>query len=141
QVEEGTQVRAGDVLCVVESTKATVDIEAPVSGYIRQLAVRRGVRAKVGQAICVIAATVSEKIEVAAETRSSGEGMVRATKKARELAQRHGFDISSIKAEGIITERDVEARIDSKWVASPRKADSRLSGDRVLVYGASGHAK
>jgi sugar O-acyltransferase (sialic acid O-acetyltransferase NeuD family) len=141
QVEEGTLVRSGDVLCVVESTKATVDVEAPVSGYVRKLDVRRGMRAKVGQVICAITETASEQIELPAETRIPGAGPVRATKKARELAERHGIDLSNIRTEGLITERDVEAAIGTKPVAPTLRADSRPAGDRVVVYGASGHAK
>src|ERR1051325_6932493 len=141
QVEEGAPVRAGDVLCVVESTKATVDVEAPVSGYIRKLEMRRGMRAKVGQLICAITETATEELELPAETQSAAGGSGRATKKAREVAERHGIDLSSIQKGGLITERDVEAVAGSKPAAPSVRAESRPAGDRVVVYGASGHAK
>ena len=138
-VQEWAQVRTGEVLCVVESTKATVDVEAPASGYVRNLEMRRGKRARVGDVVCAITENPSERVEVPAESRGTA-GEIRATKKARELAEKHGIDLTSIRADGIITEQHVQAILPQQSVRAVR-GDSKPSGDRVVVYGASGHAK
>jgi sugar O-acyltransferase (sialic acid O-acetyltransferase NeuD family) len=137
---EGAEVRAGDRLFVVESTKATVEVEAPVAGFVRKLAVAPGQRVRVQATMCVLTATATEPVD-AADGAVAATG-VRATRKAEELAARHGIDLASLGVAGIIKEADVEraipraprARAGAPLVAAP--------GTRpVLVYGASGHAR
>ncbi len=53
-VNEGEVVQKGDVLCTVEVGKATVDLEASVSGTIRNIQVRSEEQLLPGALLCEI---------------------------------------------------------------------------------------
>src|SRR5712692_7088367 len=54
--QEGETVRAGEPLFAVETDKATLDVEAPASGILRQVSCQPGAEVKVLSRIAVIAA-------------------------------------------------------------------------------------
>jgi acetyl-CoA/propionyl-CoA carboxylase biotin carboxyl carrier protein len=54
EVEEGQEVTAGQVICVVEAMKMENEIAAQRDGTISELAVSPGLAVKTGQVICVI---------------------------------------------------------------------------------------
>lgn len=147
RTQEGAEVRAGDVLLLVESTKATMDVEAPISGYVRNLHVQKGQRAKVNSVLCVLTASRDEPV-VLSESAQNDERPFRLTRKAEELAQRHHLHVSSLGLTGIIKESDIERFLQKQQKPSEvivRKRE-RLpvppgAGDPVVVYGASGHAR
>jgi len=152
RVREGAEVRSGDVLFVVESTKAALDVEAPCSGYVRNLRVEKGQRAKVNSLLCVLTASPDEPVCISEAPLSEGglseDRPFRITRKAQELADRHGLDVSSLGLTGIIKESDVERLLQtqSKTSEARNRKRERLAvppgaGQPVLVYGASGHAR
>ena len=55
EVEEGEEVRAGQVICIVESMKMENEITAHRDGTITELAVIPGQAVTTGQVICVVA--------------------------------------------------------------------------------------
>jgi acetyl-CoA/propionyl-CoA carboxylase biotin carboxyl carrier protein len=55
EVEEGEEVRAGQVICIVEAMKMENEITAHRDGTITELAVIRGQAVTTGQVICVVA--------------------------------------------------------------------------------------
>ena len=129
---EGEKIKKGDVLAVVESTKAAMEIEAPRSGFVRQILVRVGQRVRVETPMCAITETIDEKVEL----QHAASDTIKATKKAREFAQKHGVDLNTFNIEGIIKVRDIEAALGRSLLPTfsshPRKA---------IIYGAGGHAK
>jgi acetyl-CoA/propionyl-CoA carboxylase, biotin carboxylase, biotin carboxyl carrier protein len=56
EVAEGEEVRAGQVLCVVEAMKMENEVHAPRDGTVRELSVAAGQPVATGQVICVVAA-------------------------------------------------------------------------------------
>jgi acetyl-CoA/propionyl-CoA carboxylase biotin carboxyl carrier protein len=54
EVEEGQEVSAGQVICVVEAMKMENEIAAQRDGTVTELAVAPGQAVKTGQVICVI---------------------------------------------------------------------------------------
>jgi len=54
QVSEGDQVRAGQVLCVVEAMKMENEIDAHRDGVVTALSVEPGQPVQAGQVICVV---------------------------------------------------------------------------------------
>lgn len=145
---EGAHVQAGQLLFQLESTKALSDVEAPRAGYVRQLGVAEGDRVAVGHVLCVLTATADEPVVLpgAGEPRIAGEGL-RATRKARELADAHGIDLAVLGIDGLVKERDVEAwlgshRSTAPSTPSPRGWPELLSGPNpTLLFGAGGHAR
>ena len=113
-VEDGAAVKKGQTVCVVETSKASIEIEAPGDGTLVQL-VRSGTEVELGSTIAVVAANDEEV--AAAEARRGGAeeaqtgGPANVTRRAAELAAQHGIDLSAIEKSGFVTAADVEALI------------------------------
>jgi acetyltransferase-like isoleucine patch superfamily enzyme len=114
-VDDGAAVRKGSVVCVVETSKASVEIEAPGDGLLVQL-VPAETEVELGSTIAVVAADETEAA-AAAERRSGGgagaepSGPANVTRRAAELAAQHGIDLGALDKSGFITAADVEALI------------------------------
>ena len=113
-VENESRVEAGQPVCVVETTKATVEIEAPGHGTIVQL-YEEGAEVELGRMVAYVAETAEELASIASATepvtaqsppRAAGERRV--TRKAAALAELHGVDVALIEKRGFVTEKDVE---------------------------------
>jgi sugar O-acyltransferase (sialic acid O-acetyltransferase NeuD family) len=152
RVEEGRRVQAGEILCSVETTKAAVDVEAPVDGYVRQLGVRDDERVPVGAVICVLTATLEEAVEAPSSARATADGTAaRATLKAQMLADSNGIEISDLGLDRIVKESDVRnylARAGRRTAAAAPAAPAAAqpdsagrTGRRIVVLGAGGHAR
>lgn len=154
-VEEGQEVERGEVLCTLESTKATADVEAPVDGFVRALGVREGQRAKVGQPLCALTETADEPVHLSTTQASAGAeadgDLPRATRRAAALASEYEVDLRTIPHEGILTERDILAHLGQGQGALRAPGDQAArahaeievggSGDAIVIYGAGGHAR
>ena len=93
-VEDRSEVSAGQPVCVVETTKATVEVEAPGAGTIVQL-YGEEVEVELGKTIAYVAETADElaSIDARAEAKPAPKpaaGDRKATRKAVELAELHG---------------------------------------------------
>ena len=131
-VPDRAEVTAGQPVCVVETTKATVEVESPGAGTIVQL-YGEEVEVELGKTIAYIAESADElagidaKAEAApAPKPAAGEG--KATRKAVELAELHGVDLSEIDKRGFITEKDVEQLLAARRAAAPRAPGPMLAG-------------
>ena len=56
EVADGTEVHAGQVICIVEAMKMENEVHAPRAGTVRDLSVSPGEPIATGQIICVLAA-------------------------------------------------------------------------------------
>jgi acetyl-CoA/propionyl-CoA carboxylase biotin carboxyl carrier protein len=56
EVEEGQEVEAGQVLCIVEAMKMENEVHAHRRGVVTELSVAPGQPVKTGQVICVVSA-------------------------------------------------------------------------------------
>ena len=130
-------VAARDVVCVIETTKATVEVEAPGAGTIVHL-FAAGAEVELGAAVALVAESDAELLEARARASSAaqepaGDG-ARATRKARELATRHGIDLATIDKRGFITAADVEALASSE---DGRGSGVEGRGEDALLAGVS----
>jgi pyruvate dehydrogenase E2 component (dihydrolipoamide acetyltransferase) len=128
--KEGDAVKQGDVLFEIETDKASMEIDAPASGILRNITGKEGVDIPVGHAVAWIyaegedaGAAAAPAAEVKAEKpeSSSGEsssqdrpaqaapavrdmpvqaGAVRATPLARRIAREAGLDLSGVSGSG-----------------------------------------
>ncbi len=104
---DGAKVSKGDVVCAVETTKASAELEAERSGTLRRGAVA-GEDLDVGALIAWIGDSAEELRGLSAEPPAGGRPVV--TQKARRLAARLGIDVERIAAPGaMVRERDVLA--------------------------------
>lgn len=127
--QSGARVRKGETICSVETTKASVEIEAEADGYIIHRA-KAGEKLKTGAPLGVLsdspdgAPAADELTPPAADA-----GERRWTKKAALLAKRMGIDLEAVAAQSpgkVIGEADVLARQNGggkPWV------------ERVLILG------
>jgi acetyltransferase-like isoleucine patch superfamily enzyme len=131
-VEDRSEVSAGHPVCVVETTKATVEVESPGAGTIVQL-YAEAVEVELGRTIAYVAETADELAVIDAEavekpTPTPAAGDRKATRKAVELAELHGVDLSSVEKRGFITEKDVEALIAQQKSSAAPTAGPILAG-------------
>jgi len=114
---EGEAVIAGEPLYAVETDKATLDVEAPAAGVLRQVTANPGDVVKVLSAIAVIEDKDEAKPKVEAEealTSASASPRLFVSPRARRLAEAEGVSLNAIKAtgpQGAIVERDVLAHM------------------------------
>jgi pyruvate dehydrogenase E2 component (dihydrolipoamide acetyltransferase) len=134
---EGDRVEAGEILFEVETDKATMEVEAPVGGYVRRLLAAAGEEIPVTQVIALISTTADEPISdgpvaasapppstlaeapVAAPVAGAGPsgqaepapgGRIIASPAARKRAADLGIDLATVRATGDrISVDDVEA--------------------------------
>jgi pyruvate dehydrogenase E2 component (dihydrolipoamide acetyltransferase) len=106
---EGEAVRQGEPLFVVETDKATLDVEAPASGILRQVTAKAGDEVQTLSTIATIAAEVGE---VEATTEENLPLRLFASPRARRLAERENVPLTALSGtgpEGAVVERDVRA--------------------------------
>jgi acetyltransferase-like isoleucine patch superfamily enzyme len=122
---DGAEVRRGEPVCVVETTKASLELEAPGDGTLVHL-YAAGAEIELGRTIALIAES-AEELEQARTGRDHAETAApapaapaqrKATKKAVELAERHGIDLDAIDKPGFITAEDVEALLATRTAAA-----------------------
>lgn len=105
-VSVGDHVKAGDLICSVETDKAMIDVTAPCEGNILELLCEEGEEV---QAFCPIA-VIGQAGEKAEEIEEDVKMLV--SPRARRYAQEQGIDLEGIHGTGIlgsIIERDVRA--------------------------------
>jgi pyruvate dehydrogenase E2 component (dihydrolipoamide acetyltransferase) len=145
--QENDRVEKGDVILVVESDKASFEIEAECSGVLRQLLYRQGDRVEVFKPLAYIGeigeapppvsneqpgaaaalVTVVESSGLAVEPRRSTPA---ASPSARRLAQELGINLTQIQGTGPgnrIIKRDVLAA-----ASSASKAPKEPQAERLL---------
>lgn len=128
RVEEGAAVAAGQVLCVLETAKATSDLESPAAGVVRREGAE-GDTVRVGQTIAWIGADAAA-IEAAraaaapsAGDAGAGAGEVRGTPKALELASEHGIELADVPRKGsLVKEKDVRAFLAGRGASAAASA-------------------
>ncbi len=112
----GEPVRKGEPLFLVESDKATLEVEAPASGVLAAVLVEPGVEVRVKTPIALIAVAGEP---ASTPPRRTLEPLpparlqrIAASPRARAVAQKEGIDLAGVRAtgpEGMIVERDVKA--------------------------------
>jgi pyruvate dehydrogenase E2 component (dihydrolipoamide acetyltransferase) len=122
--EVGTVVEQGEPLLEVETDKATLEVEATVSGTLLAVLHGPGETVVVGEVLAFVGSP-GEDVPV-------GEPSTKrqAVPTARKLAQEHGIDLASVSGSGPggrIEKQDVLALIDT---ASPLGSESEVSQHR-----------
>ena len=133
-------MRKGQAVCVVETSKASIEVEAPGDGTLVQL-VAADVEVELGSSVALVAQTDAELEEAVARLAKAppppagDDGPRNVTRKAAERAAELGVDVNLIDKAGFVTAEDVEAFVTSP--AHETRADgyieSALFGGRRPV--------
>jgi pyruvate dehydrogenase E2 component (dihydrolipoamide acetyltransferase) len=151
----GDVIKSGDVLCEVETDKATMDYESSVEGTLLAIVVPEGGQAAVGETIAIVGApgevvsaptpapaAPAKAAQPAPATPTPGTPVapgarVRSSPIARRLAAERGIDPASVRGSGPggrVVKRDVEAAVGS--VPSAVGPARRAAGDRIVPVSA-----
>ncbi|MGL6280350.1 MAG: biotin/lipoyl-containing protein, partial [Gaiella sp.] len=113
---DGAEVRRHQPVVVVETTKTSLELEAPGDGTLVHL-YEEGAEVEPGEVVALVAETAAE-LDAARARRdatppppSLAPSQRKATRKAIELAERHGVDLDAIDKQGFVTEEDVAALV------------------------------
>jgi sugar O-acyltransferase (sialic acid O-acetyltransferase NeuD family) len=137
-VNELQLVKTGERILTLETTKATVDIEASRSGYIH-ISVGKDEIVRVDTRIGWITDNPDDIIpKVHKEDKLKTNG-IRITDPARELALQLGIDFSELPTDKVITTSMIRSMVEKPFqVLIPENIDPKRA---ILVYGGGGHAK
>jgi pyruvate dehydrogenase E2 component (dihydrolipoamide acetyltransferase) len=154
KIKAGDPVKRGDIVAVVETEKADIDVEIYATGTVKQLLVQPGTKVPVGAPLALIddgqPATVQQpqppparpaqpqpQPQPHAVTQPPAPGpRVRVSPLARQVADKLGVNIRDVQGtgpEGAITREDVERVAAAK--AAPPAAAKLPSGARDLRAG------
>jgi pyruvate dehydrogenase E2 component (dihydrolipoamide acetyltransferase) len=133
KVKVGDQVKRGDILFDIETDKATLEMESPADGYVKQIMAVVGQSYKVGTPIIILgekdeqagnspaakqpaaATTAAPKpapVEPPKPTPAEPPAKTKASPRAKMLAEQLGVDLATVTGTGPagrITEEDVQA--------------------------------
>ncbi len=100
---DGAQIQKGEPLIEIETDKATVEIEAPASGYLTQVTAHEGDDVPVGRTIAVISETAVAQAARPASSQSTAPHPAQqpsASPKARRMARERGLDVAALSGSG-----------------------------------------
>ncbi|HET8741976.1 MAG TPA: biotin/lipoyl-containing protein, partial [Gaiella sp.] len=133
-VEDRAAVRKGQPVCVVETSKASVELEAEGDGTLVQL-VSAGLEVELGSSIGLIAQSdrdleaAATRLSAAPSEPAGDEGPGNVTRKAAERAAELGVDVSRIRKAGFVTAQDVETfAASAREPTGPAETDVLLDG-------------
>src|SRR5262245_48146801 len=144
--KQGETVRAGQIILTIETDKAEYEVEAPADGLLSEPLVVEAATAPVEAVLGWVLEPGEARPSAPAESGDQGtarpapapsaapaRGRVRASPKARRLAEERGVELSTVAGsgpEGLVTEADVE-RAASSAKPSGAADSSEWSGRRV----------
>jgi len=127
-VAPGDAVHRGDIVAVVKTDKADIEVEVFDEGVVGELLVPVGEEVPVGTPLATIVASGEEELSVARPAAEAGPepatapspaslvprpappgAPARVSPRARRLAAERGVDLSQLASEGVVTGAEVEA--------------------------------
>lgn len=141
--KHNVRVKPGDIICEVETSKATYDIETEYEGFVYVIHdINKNII--IGSPIAIISESQLNDIDLSIELNklisfeesSSTNNSI--TKKAQILIDKYNLDISSINKD-IITEKDVQELIVKRKLKNDLQ-DYKFSSRDILIVGIGGHA-
>jgi pyruvate dehydrogenase E2 component (dihydrolipoamide acetyltransferase) len=144
-VEPGDAVHKGDILAVVDTSKAAVEVESFTDGVVERLLVEPGTLVPVGTVLATLSPV--ESAQARRKKRSSRRKVARepqvSSPLVRREAERHGLDLHTVTGTGrggAITRADVELATTGRRRVTPyaRTLAGELGVDLARVPGSDG---
>ncbi|MGO9986508.1 MAG: 2-oxo acid dehydrogenase subunit E2 [Rhodomicrobium sp.] len=131
-VKDGQEIEAGDAVCLLESSKATIECTAPQAGYI-YLQREAGRDVPVGEVIALIGAepkapnmNLQARREAAPiKAAISADSEMKISAKALLLIEKHNIDAAVFAGIGLVREKHVQQHLESRHSSAP----ARQSGE------------
>jgi pyruvate dehydrogenase E2 component (dihydrolipoamide acetyltransferase) len=134
-VQAGASVKRDDVLLVLESDKASMEVVAPQDGTLSEVLVKEGDSVTSGQKVAVLATLMAEapveSSEVAAETEASAPAPAAAEATAGGVTQAVGDANDAVVTESVPDLGDIDSATVIELSVAP--GDSVAEGDPLLV--------
>lgn len=138
-VAVGDDVELNQVLCMLETNKAEVEIPSPYAGKVTELGGKVGDTLDVGAVLVRIAGTGSGSVLVGYGT---DDGMdrprrARAKPSTRKLARENGVDLSSVTPTGpdrIVSRKDVMAAVSTPDLIVPGGVQAEMAKRMTLSH-------
>lgn len=133
-VQDGQEVKNRQELASLETTKKATELYSPASGYIH-LAVSAGEDYKVDTLLATIDEVQSSSSEPESAVQESKESSISITRKAQQLVEQYGIDVSLLPKNRLIREKDVLALISKPY------SIAEVTGNQLLIYGTGGFTR
>ncbi len=145
-VAEGQAVSRGEIVCTLETTKSTMDVEAPATGYLAGFRFAVGQPVPAGELLFYIAEAPDWKppaISTAAPSTGASEipPGVRITQPALTLARQHRLELAQFPPGKLITEEMVRQALRQSLPAEFVPPAGKFDSHAILIYGGGGHGK
>jgi acetyltransferase EpsM len=144
-VQTGQQVKRGDILCTLETTKSTADLVAEVDGYVAGLQHGPGDSVRAGETFCYLAEepgwTPLEPEPASPQGKTNLSPGLRITQPALALAKEKGFDLGKLPIGPLITESLLRSLVEQPARPAYAAPGSPFDPTAILVYGGGGHGK
>jgi sugar O-acyltransferase (sialic acid O-acetyltransferase NeuD family) len=147
RVSEGQQVKSGELLGTLETTKSTFELTAESDGFIVGIGADQDEMLRAGETFCYLAESADwkapKKTKKKKADKSDGlpEGL-RITQPALQVAQSEGLDLSTLPVGPVVTEEQVRKALSkagkvAEIIIPPEAAEK----NSIVVYGGGGHGK
>ena len=124
-VGHGVPVTPGTVVCEIETSKATMAIEAPGAGYLRHVATA-GQEIPIGGILGYLTGEADAPLpQVALSGEATERGSARVSANARRLIAELGLDPSLFDGYRLVRERDVRAVAEARRATAGEPAEAR----------------
>ncbi|MBN1230834.1 MAG: NeuD/PglB/VioB family sugar acetyltransferase [Anaerolineales bacterium] len=142
-VKEGDLVYPGDLICMLETTKATEEITVETQGYIAGLKYKEGDRLIAGDVLCYLADDPDwkpAKNEESSSKKDDSDGL-KISNPARALAVELGVDLAQFPQGQWITKEIVQSTANKNKQKMARLTIDPSPDNGLLIYGGGGHGK
>jgi len=122
RVKPGDVVKRGDIVAVVDTSKAEIEVEIFEAGVIDELLVAEGTRVPVGTVLATVRAAMGDGVPESASPAPPPEHHLHVSPVARRMAEQLGVDLSAFTGtgpEGAITKADVELAATGRATPAP----------------------
>ncbi len=143
-VKNGQFVSPGDMLCTLETTKATQELISDQEGYIFGITAQAGEMVKAGEFFCILSPNPNYRLETQPpiETNlSEFPSKLRITQPALKFAQERGIDFQSLPKNELITIEKLKSLQANNVVEEFAIPDSWIDPEAIIIYGGGGHGK
>jgi pyruvate dehydrogenase E2 component (dihydrolipoyllysine-residue acetyltransferase) len=108
-VAPGQEVAEDELLCEIQTDKATVEIPSPAAGVVSRILAEEGSVVPVGDLLVVIGAEDAKPGLAPPAVTEPAQSRVQATPAVRRLAAELGVDLAPLAGDGLVTEAAVRA--------------------------------